>query len=220
MSSWYDDDETTSAGSDTFGFFGDDAEAGASDLGTDTGAENASEDTSEGQGAIGRFKSNIGKKNFTLLIIMLVGMAIIVIVALVFGSDAGEKPNTNKTQQTQQSQTQQPVQQPTASNSNTDWKDMTGAKFETGAEKTALFTVTDYKMYARSTGGKVAPLEIRVELWGAIAGYDGIYKVDVPYDTLAVIEQLTASKSDPLSFNVTFRVGTYGENKVIYDITP
>ncbi len=217
MSSWYDDDETTSSGSDTFGFFGDDAatEGAPSD---DTSSEG--EDTAEaGGGPFGKFKNNIGKKNFTLLIIMLVGMAIIVIIALVFGSDSGQKPNTNKQQTTQQQQSQQTVQQPVTNNS-TDWKDMTGAKFETGAEKTALFTVTDYKLYARSTGGKVAPLEVRVELWGALAGYDGIYKIDAPYDTLAVIEQLNTSKGDPLSFNVKFRVGTYGENKVIYDLTP
>lgn len=222
MSSWYDDDDTTSSSSDSFGFFGDDTEAGAADINNaDSDAATSVEDDSESQGALSKFKNNIGKKNFTLLIILLVGMAIIVIVALVFGSDAGKKPNTNNKQQTQQTQTQQPVQQqPVKTNSDSDWKDMTGAKFETGAEKTALFTVTDYKLYARSTGGKVAPLEIRVELWGAIAGYDGIYKVDVPYDTLAVIDQLTASKGDPLSFNVTFRVGTYGENKVIYDVTP
>ena len=212
MSNWYDDEnENTSEQNESFGFFGETPEN--TDVTTD-------EQVEEPQGKLSSFKERVGKKNFTLIIIMLVGMAIIIAVSLIFGADtSNKKDNQGKQQQaTQQAQsTQQPVKQSTGY---ADWKDMTGATFTTGTEKTAQFTVTDYKLYARNTGGKVAPLEVRVEVWGALAGYDGLYKLDVPYATIAAIIDYETNKNEALSFPVTFKVGTYGENKVIYDITP
>lgn len=212
MSNWYDDEnENTSEQNESFGFFGETPEN--TDVTTD-------EQVEEPQGKLSSFKERVGKKNFTLIIIMLVCMAIIIAVSLIFGADtSNKKDNQGKQQQaTQQAQsTQQPVKQSTGY---ADWKDMTGATFTTGTEKTAQFTVTDYKLYARNTGGKVAPLEVRVEVWGALAGYDGLYKLDVPYATIAAIIDYETNKNEALSFPVTFKVGTYGENKVIYDITP
>lgn len=213
--SWYDDDDTTST-SDGFGF-GLEETTDATESTTD-GLD--AETTSSSK--FGSFKERIGKKNFTLLLILLAGTALVVIVALVFGSDTSKSTNSNDKQHTTQQTIQQPTKKPSAQTSTgyADWKDMTGATFTTGSEKTAQFTVTDYKLYARNSGGSVAPLEVRVEAWGAIAGYDGIYKIDVPYATIAVILEYETSKDEPLSFPVTFKVGTYDKNKVIYDITP
>lgn len=218
MSDWFNDDNNNTENSnDSFGFFGSEAEESTDNaLETDNAYESEQPDTKTG--FISRIKNKLGSKQFTLLIISIVGLSIIIAVALIFGNDVGQKP----TKQTENKVTQQPqpTQKPIQSSSYSDWTDMTGAAFDTGSEKTAIFTVTDYKMYARNTGGKVAPLEIRVELWGALAGYDGVYKVDVPYDTISVIQQLNTQQGDPLSFQVKYKVGTYNGSKIIYDITP
>lgn len=218
MADWFDSDDNTTDTNESFGFFGEE-DAGNSTTTAETTTDTAEQ--GETGGKLDSFKERVGKKNFVLIIIMLVGAAIIVVVSLIFGADSNKPKETTQSKPTQQVSQNTTTTKPAQTTSGyADWKDMTGATFETGVEKTALFTVTDYKLYARNSGGKVAPLEVRVEVWGAIAGYDGLYKLDVPYDLISYIDSHSSVEDDPVSFNVTFKVGVYGENKVIYDITP
>lgn len=213
--SWYDEDENESTGStnDDFGFF-DNAAADASNALADNNDGQVSENTSP----VGKFKDRVGKKNFVLIICMLVGTLILVLITLIFGKEPEEQQKNKVTPKPQQQVQQQPQQQVVIKN-NTDWQDATGATFTEGIEATARFTVTDYKMYMRRAGSENDPLEVRVEVWGSISGYSGLYKLDVPYATIAA-KTYFETQGNQLAFDVVFKVGTSKNNKVIYDITP
>lgn len=204
--SWYDDEDDNQLTNDSFGFAPSQSDNSAQD---NEQSNNEEDSTKKG------ITNKLGKKRVVLLTLILVATILIVVVSLVFG---GSSTKPEKEQQEVSNITTVPTATPKSTNSTSDWLDMTGATFESGVEHTSRFVMTNHKLYVRKTGGTIAPLEIRLELWGAIDGYDGIYKIDVPYGTLEAANVWKNENGAPLSFKISFKVGTYNGSKIIYDI--
>lgn len=221
-STFTSEDETSmSAGDGTFGVFGDTSSSDKSTFTTEDETDVTSSKLKDG--LLSRIQNNIGKQKFRMLVLVFIGTLIIVAVFLFFGKDIKNSNTTKNKKVEQQVQERQSGKNQTSistqqkqslqvTSKNTDWVDIGDLSIETGSSYDSTFTIIEVHTFARNTTGQIAGIELRTELWGALDGFDGIYKIEVPYADKSIY-------TTGLRINVCYKLGLSDQTKVVYDLT-
>ena len=171
-------------------------------------------DTSGGQSAPASNTSKkklFDSKKLTLLALFLVGVVIVIIVTSVYQGDSEESTSKSETT-TSQTSTQPTTSTTTVSKSDTDWIELDDDfDLETVSDNEGTLTITEVKLLGRKTTGTLAPIELQVEVAGALSGYDGIFKTILPYKALKAVKP-------GITLNITYKTGKSGDKTIIYDV--
>ena len=150
-----------------------------------------------------------------LMVIIGIGVALLLVPAIIFGIAGKFKGGSRVTMKESNSSNIQAsgnsyTNVPQTVVTDTGWTEIQSSNLSKGNKLSGDFTVTDIKHYSKQS--KLSELELKSVVKGSISGLSGTYEIDIPYTN-----GIGLKVGDV--FSIEYRIDNVNDCNIVYDIT-
>ncbi len=215
-------DSSNDANGDSNDSFGDGFDSGDSTDASGSGADGSEYIDGSYQPDIGGGAESFGDRieppssKSKLMVIIGIGVALLLIPAIIFGVAGRFKGGSRVTMKESNSSNIQASGNSYTTNvsqtvvTDTGWTEIQSSNLSKGNKLSGDFTVTDIKHYSKKS--KLSELELKSVVKGSISGLSGTYEIDIPYTN-----GIGLKVGDV--FSIEYRMDTVNDCNIVYDIT-